>query len=97
MVNQELNFYFSLIELTCGLLIVGTTLTRTRYFHKLYKGKKYFIAGGLTLIFKELFSLLNLYNGFPKEFLNAFVYILIALGISNFQKKRFSKKMRGPT
>lgn len=82
----EIYFYLSLIELTCGLLIVGTTLSTTDRFNKLYKGKKYFIVGGLTLILKEVFWLMGVYNGFPKEFLNAIVYIFISLGISNFQR-----------
>ena len=88
MIAEDYSLYFSLIELTCGLLIVGTTLSRTSYLHKLYKGKKYFILGGLTLIFKEVLFLLNMYNGFPKEFINVVVYVLIALGISNFQKSK---------
>ena len=91
MLSRDILLYLSIIELTCGLLIVSSTLFRTPYLDKLQKGKgkKFFIMGGLVVILKELLWILNIIAS--KEFLNAFAYIFIALGITNFNKYKHKR------
>jgi len=85
----DLEISLSLLEIVCGLLIIGTLLKSVKRFNKLNIGKLFILFSGVVIVLAEIIDVFDLLNGkIPDEIFSAVVYLFFALGLSFFYKKK---------
>ncbi|MBR9679271.1 MAG: hypothetical protein GON13_03315 [Nanoarchaeota archaeon] len=86
--------FLRILELLCGLLIIGTLIKKFKDFKKFTEGAILIFIAGLIIVFKQLFDLSELNTTLPDEFFNLFIYLFFAIGILYFSKRltMFEKK-----
>ncbi len=86
--------FISILELLCGLLIVGTIVKKFQDFRKFTQGAVLIVIAGFVIVAKQLFSLAGSYVLFPNEMYDLFIYLFFAIGILYFSDRltMFEKK-----
>lgn len=82
----EPELFLSLLELVCGLIIIGTILQRVSYFRELNWGKILILISGFIIVVKEIFFMAG-YLPVSMKMINTIVFICFALGISFFYSR----------
>jgi hypothetical protein len=79
--------FLRILELLCGLLIIGTLVKKFKEFKKFTEGAILILVSGLIIVLKQLFDLSGLNTTLPDEFFNLFIYLFFAIGLLYFSKR----------
>ena len=79
--------FLRILELLCGLLIIGTLVKKFKEFKKFTEGAILILVSGLIIVLKQLFDISGMNTTLPDEFFNLFIYLFFAIGLLYFSKR----------
>ena len=86
--------FLKVLELVCGLLILGTVMKKFQHFRRFTEGAILIMISGFIIILKQIYDFSPWKNELPDEFFNLFIFLFFAIGILYFSKRltMFEKK-----